>query len=92
MNKKILKILEKSGSSFSKNNIDDKFLPPMSIEQKLKNFTIQDFFNGGFKSEKSKLINSLLGSESILKELKIMEEDIALSDCTLSVDSDDDDK
>lgn len=40
----------------------------MSIEQKMKNFTIQDFVNSGFKSEKSKLINSLLESESILKE------------------------
>ena len=92
MNKKILKILEKSGINFSKKNIDDNFLTPISIEQKMKNFTIQDFINSGFKSEKSKLINSLLGNESILKELKIMEEDIALSDCTLSVDSDDDDK
>lgn len=72
MKNKILKILETSESSFSKKfskkNIDDKFLPPMSIEQKVKNVTIQDFFNGGFKSEKSEFINSLLGNESILKE------------------------
>ena len=63
--KDLLKILEESESILSQNNIANK--------EEIKNFATKMFFEGKLNTEKSALLNSLLGDEKIFQKYIIPE-------------------